>query len=64
MFFVYEIQPTVWGRVGPDPQLQPQVDTAEGRRSESWADLRLQPTLIDGAGNVATVFEMLEILTV
>ncbi len=24
-FLVYEIEPAVWGRVGPDPRLQPQV---------------------------------------
>ncbi len=27
---VYEIEPAVWGRVGPDPRLLPQVDTAQG----------------------------------
>ena len=26
----YEIEPSVWGRVGPDPRLQPQVDKARG----------------------------------
>ncbi len=28
--WIYEIEPEVWGRVGPDPQLQPQVDTPRG----------------------------------
>ena len=28
--YIYEIEPVVWGRVGPDPRLQPQVDTARG----------------------------------
>ena len=30
MDMVYEIETAVWGRVGPDPRLQPQVDTARG----------------------------------
>ncbi len=30
---VYEIEPTVRGRVGPDPQLQPQVDLTQGPKA-------------------------------
>ncbi len=32
--YIYEIEPVVWGRVGPDPRLQPHVDTVRGPQAQ------------------------------